>query len=250
MKRIAVWMLLAALHSTSAHAAEPAALPTTPQVPAPTLGSGSRVQPLAGPSGRVLGALRERIGLARPAPEAVQAAGATEHIDAPAAAAPIPEPAACAPCDRCGGSIIPGSPIKRWFCYRPTTGHELPWLRPHPYVGPITGQFPCSSAGCAPCTAGQPGCDPAAGECGRGILGGGRLGRGCRDGTCAPTPDEAFGGYRFAVPENRHVVPRTAPPAATTSYKPTVTPTGLTTPAATPRQPTILESIKRTFSSP
>jgi hypothetical protein len=241
MKRIVVWMLLAVLGSGFATAAEPNLLPTIPQVPAPTLNSESRIVPAAGISGRLLGNLRERIGLSMPANRAV---GSVEPVEA----APIVPLPGCDHCmaagNGCGSSIIPGSPIKRWLCFRPTTGHELPWLRPNPYIGPITGQFRCSSAGCASC-GDQPGCGAgcAKGDGGPGRIGGlGRGGRGCANGTCILPADDVFAGYKFATPERPMAV--IAP--TSTSYKPTVSPTGLATSTA-PRSPTVLESLKRTF---
>ncbi|MCS7022493.1 MAG: hypothetical protein NZU63_11775 [Gemmataceae bacterium] len=47
-------------------------------------------------------------------------------------------------------SIVPGSPIKRWLFFCPTTGKALPWLRPQPFVGPITGTFSCTSGSLLP----------------------------------------------------------------------------------------------------
>jgi hypothetical protein len=43
-------------------------------------------------------------------------------------------------------SILPGSPIKAWLFFHPTAGKALPCFQPRPYVGPITGTFPCISA--------------------------------------------------------------------------------------------------------
>jgi hypothetical protein len=162
--------------------------------------------------------------------------------------------AACNSCgDGCGSSIIAGSPIKAWLCFRPTTGHALPWLRPHPYVGPVTGQFGCSSNG-------GPTCEPAAacganGGCGKGFggIGGhgglGLVGRGYRNGngTCVTPADESFAGYRFAAPLAPNLAPRANGTSNSTSYKPGMLVDGG---ADIPRQPTVLESIKRTFSKP
>jgi hypothetical protein len=241
MKRIVIWMLLAALGPGFATAAEPNLLPTIPQVPAPTLNSESRIIPAAGVSGRVLGNLRERIGLSMSANRVTES---VEQVEA-ASVAPLPGCDHCVSAgSACGSSIIPGSPIKRWLCFRPTTGHELPWLRPNPYIGPITGQFRCSSARCAQC-GGQAGCgaDCAKGDGGQGRIGGlGRGGRGCANGTCIPPADEVFAGYKFATPERSMVV--TTP--TSTSYKPSISPTGLATSTA-PRPPTMLESLKRAF---
>jgi hypothetical protein len=235
MKRITAWMLLVVLGHGSASAAEPSP-PTVPQVPAPVLNPESRVVPAAG---RVLGNLRERIGMSAPVSRVIEPA---EPIEAPSMA-PSPGCDHCMSESRAGGdSIIQGSPIKRWLCFRPTTGHELPWLRPNPYIGPITGQFRCSSAGCVSC-GGPAGCGAGCAK-GDGRMGGlGRGGRGCANGTCIPPADDAFAGYKFATPE-RSII--TTAPTTSTSYKPTVVPTGLTL-STTPRSPTVLESIKRTF---
>ena len=255
MKRFAVWVLLSALAPSAARAEDLPPLPTIPQVPAPTVNADQEVVPASGRSGRLLGSLRERIGLSTQV--------VAEPVEAPelAVAPSAPTPG----CDHCatpgpgghGNSIIPGSPIKRWFCYQPTTGHELPWLRPNPYIGPVTGQFRCSSPdGCSSCgdrsdcsqTAGF-----AKGSGGPGVLRGSVRGRrvagGCANGTCVTPPDEAFPGYRFATPERAGVMERGVGYSTSISYKPTVSPTGLTASAPT-RQPTFLESLKRTFSKP
>lgn len=255
MKRFAAWMLLAALVPGTARADDLPLLPTIPQVPAPTISADTQVVPASGRSGRLLGSLRERIGLSTQV--------ATEPVEAPeAAAVPNAPPPGCDHCATVGrggygNSIIPGSPIKRWFCFQPTTGHELPWLRPNPYIGPVTGQFRCSSPdGCSSCgdrsdcsqTAGF-----AKGSGGPGLLRGmghgGHGGRGCANGTCVTPPDDAFPGYKFATPERAGVMERGVGYSTSISYKPSVAPTGLTASAPT-RQPTFLESLKRTFSKP
>ena len=256
MRRFATWVLLAALVPAAARGDDLPALPTIPQVPAPTINADTHVVQASGRSGRLLGSLRERIGLSTQV--------ATEPVEAPESPDAGVVPSAVPPgCDHCatssrgghGNSIIPGSPIKRWFCYQPTTGHELPWLRPNPYIGPVTGQFRCSSQdGCSSCGGGSD-CSQSAGFAkgsGRaGGLGGGliRGGRGCANGTCVMPPDEAFPGYKFATPERPGVMERGVGYTTSISYKPTVSPTGLASSAPT-RQPTFLESLKRTFSKP
>jgi hypothetical protein len=236
MRWIAASLLLVTFLPRSGRAGEPAILPTVPQVPAPSLHHESAAVHPASASGRVLGSLRSRIGLAFPDE-------GNEPIDS-APSLPATESVGCAPGTSCGGSIIAGSPIKRWLCYRPTTGHELPWLRPHPYVGPITGQLRCSAGACPSC-AETPVCTGGPG-CGKG-LGGRILGRGgCQDGTCVNPADGSFPGYRFASPESPVVPTRGAPIVQSTSYKPTVSPTGITTPASSAqRTSSASEPVKR-----
>ena len=181
MKRLAAWMLLSVLLQGTGTGAEPTPPPTTPQVAAPALKRDSSVLPAAGIAGRV-GTLRERIGLSVRANKTGEAVEPVEASPSPV----VPGCDHCAPANReCGGSVVPGSPIKRWLCFRPTSGHELPWLRPCPYIGPITGQFRCGTAGCTSCgdqaeSAGGAGCAKGAGGLERsGVLG--RGGRGSRE---------------------------------------------------------------------
>ena len=135
--------------------------------------------------------------------------------------APSVEEVPCTTSGRgCGTSVIAGSPIKSWLCFRPTTAHALPWLRPHPYVGPITGQFHCSPTACPQCE-GAPACAAGTG-CGKGLGGG----RGCRNGDCVPPAEGSFPGYKFAQPIAPAVSGRAAPTTTSTSYKPSVPPTG------------------------
>ena len=239
MKRVAVWLLLATVSPGFANAADPAILPTVPQVPSPNLPQEPKVVYATGVVDRVFGPLRERLGMTSPA---------KQSSDAPVAPS---EPANCtadaAGVRSCGASIVPGSPIKSWLCFRPTTGHALPWLQPQEYVGPITGQFRCTSAGCASC-GDKPGCATNGAGSAK-MIGGHRIGgRGCANGTCVLPPDDAFGGYRFATPESPKVT-GISPPPATSNYasnKPTVAPAG--TPAQAAPRTTVLESLKRTFS--
>jgi hypothetical protein len=258
MTRFVACLLLAALAPGAARADDNPPLPTIPQVPVPTIHADTQVVPATGRSGRLLGSLRERIGLATPV--------ATEPVETPESPEAVAVPSTVSPgCDHCakagrggyGNSIIPGSPIKRWFCFQPTTGHELPWLRPNPYIGPVTGQFRCSSQDdCSSC-GGSSDCSQTAGFAkgsGRpGLMGGlgrgGHGGRGCANGTCVTPPDEAFPGYKFATSERPSVLERGVGYSTSISYKPTVSPTGLTASAPT-RQPTFLETLKRTFSKP
>src|SRR5205823_2695003 len=140
---------------------------------------------------------------------------------------------------QCGAPCIPGTPLKSWLCFHPTTGKALPKLNPHPYVGPITGTFPCTScagAGCGPAGCGV-GCGPdgcAAGGLldpalrgglghGRGLAGrfGGRAGRVA---TCAPPPAAAFPGSKSAAPEPPAVPGKAAPPGPVGAYGPPAAP--------------------------
>lgn len=101
--------------------------------------------------------------------------------------------------------------LRAWLGFRPESGDALPKLRPHPYVGPVVGIFPCQpggqsglgGAGGAECADGR--CDPSVGG---GRFGLGRLpARGTRGG-CVPPTDDAFPGYRFATPEHAAVLGR------------------------------------------
>jgi hypothetical protein len=241
MKRPAVALLVVILSPFAARPADAPQAPTRPQVSAPSTVFEATASRGTGAAGRALGSMRDRISLVHPV------AGPASET-APAWIEPAIEAAPCAvPGRDCGGSVIAGSPIKSWLCYRPTTAHALPWLRPHPYVGPVTGQFHCSPTACPEC-AGAPACAPWT-ACGKGVgLGIGHGRGGCRDGTCITPPDEAFAGYKFAQPLSPALAGRPAI-ATSTSYKPGVPPSGM---AAHPesKNPTVLESLKRTFSKP
>jgi hypothetical protein len=235
MHRIAITILVAAAWPTSGLTADAPRAPTSPQVPAPTAAQERSVRPAAA-AGRS-NASRATLG---PSHLVNEVGNSSDQ----AWIAPSIEAAPCAsPGRECGGSVIAGSPIKSWLFYRPTTAHALPWLRPHPYVGPITGQFHCSPAACPQCE-GAPACAAGAG-CGKGLGGG----RGCRNGDCIPPADGAFTGYKFAQPIAPSVSGRAGAVTTSTSYKPAVPPSGLAAPAA-PRTGTVLESLKRTASKP
>jgi hypothetical protein len=233
MKRIVVAMIIAAAWPSGVQSADAPRLPTSPQVPAPSSVQETTDARTAGAAGRVLGPLRDRMSFVHP----------VNDVGSPSAPAWIEPSIEAPPCGvhGCGESVIAGSPIKSWLCFRPTTAHSLPWLRPHPYVGPVTGQFHCSPAASPQCV-GAPACAPGT-ACGRGLIGG----RGCRDGTCVPPPDGVFGGYKFAAPIAPGVAGRTSAPTTTTSYKPGVAPTGIPM-QTTPRTDTVLGSLKRSFS--
>ena len=229
MKRLVAIVLLAGLASgPTARAADPAArlpAPTAPSVPAPVLEKGGAVLPAAGVS-RVVPPIRERVanpltrplGASMPLPTGYQAPVAAA---APAGACPTGD---CGAAD-CGPAKARGACLARfkaWLCFRPTTGDALPKFNPHPYVGPITGTFGCTSAaGCAGgncgtangCAAGA-GC--ATGGCRKGLGGmfGGLFGG---RGGCVPPGDDAFPGYHFATDRGAAAA---VPPAASTSYKP------------------------------
>jgi hypothetical protein len=258
MKRFAAWMLLAALVPGAARGDDHPPLPTVPLVAAPAIKADTEVIPVAARSGRLLGSLRERVGMSiQVATEPMEALEAPEMSGVASAVPPGCDHCAMSGRGGCGNSIIPGSPIKRWFCFQPTTGHELPWLRPNPYIGPVTGQFRCSSQdGCSSC-GDRSDCGPTAGFAKgsggpgalRGSVRGRRVAGGCANGTCVTPPDEAFPGYKFATPERPGVMERGVGYSTSISYKPTVSPTGLASSAPT-HQPTFLESLKRTFSKP
>jgi hypothetical protein len=226
MKRLAAFLLLAGLSQTPARAADPAPgapIPTSPQVPVPALDRNGEVIRTSG------------LRVAMPPRDPVRYAGDAAPQSAPAAPLPAPTgmqvplgfaPAApgAADCGTCAtGRHARGSCYERfrqWLCFQPTTRDALPKLNPHPYVGPITGTFFCTSgAGCG--TGGGAGCPT--GACPPGLVGRGGVmpGRGCNGG-CVPPADDAIAGYRFAPVESSAVAPgRLAQPAAHTTYKPT-----------------------------
>src|SRR5262245_21314856 len=142
MRRVILALLVAAVFPCDARAADVPRIPTSPQVPAPgTVQEATGVR-TAGTANRMLAPLRDRLSPVHPINE----------VDSSPWIAPTIEEAPCAaPGRHCGGSVVAGSPIKSWLCFRPSTAHALPWLRPHPYVGPITGQFLCSPAACPQC---------------------------------------------------------------------------------------------------
>jgi hypothetical protein len=236
MKRLIAGLLLAGLMQvTPARAADPnflpaTILPTTPRVPAPVLSQGGTIQ--ASAVSRVMIPLRDRV------------ASSPIRSDAPPVTTPMPLPTGYAgpqagpytgyagggcPTPDCGTCAAPRfrgagyDRFKAWLCFRPTAGDALPKFNPHPYVGPIAGTFPCTSAaGCAPGTGTcAPGNGCAAVDVGRGGLAArfGLLGSGCRDGGCVPPADDAIPGYRFA---GNHPPATAAPfaPLGYTTYKP------------------------------
>jgi hypothetical protein len=273
MKRIAALLLLAVWPGSPAQGADPA-LPTIPRIPPPVVYEEAPVVAASGQADRILAPIRERTGLTLagnfapasyapadcnscPAPTTARECGTSVIAGSPIkawlhSAATVP----------CGTPVCPGSPIKAWLCFRPTTGHALPWLNPHPYVGPIAGTFPCHPvAGCGPngcAPAGKPacatpGCPPR--------LGIGLPGRGCNgngNGICVPPSEGAFPGYRFATPETPAITGKAAygVPSVSTSYKPAVLPTGVapTAPSSvstdSQRSPTVMQALKRTFAKP
>jgi hypothetical protein len=236
MRRIAITLFVTAAWPTITIAADAPRLPTSPQVPAPTAGQERSVRP-ASAAGRANAPAKALLG---PSHNVNEVANSSDQPWI----APSVEEAPCTTSGRgCGTSIIAGSPIKSWLCFRPTTAHALPWLRPHPYVGPITGQFHCSPAACPQCE-GAPACAAGTG-CGKGLGGG----RGCRNGDCIPPAEGSFPGYKFAQPLAPAISGRAAPTTSSTSYKPSIPPTGGAAPAA-PRTGTVLESFKRTASKP
>lgn len=275
MKRVAL-LLLAVWPGSFARSADPA-LPTIPRIPPPVVYEEAPVVTESGQADRILAPIRERTGLTLAGNFAPASDARAECNSCPAAATPrecgtsiiagspikarlhsfathnrsVPD----------GSSICPGSPIKAWLCFRPTTGHALPWLNPHPYVGPIAGTFPChpvtgcGANGCAP-TTGNPACTTP--DCAPRVgLGLGLAGRGCngnRNGICVPPAEGALPGYRFATPERPAIngQPATGVPSVTTSYKPAILPSGVA-PAVTPdsqRSPTVIQALKRTFGKP
>lgn len=240
MRRVILALLVAAVFPCDARTADAPRVPTSPQVQAPgTVQEATGVR-TAGAANRVLGPLRDRLSL-------VHLINEVDSSSSAAWIAPTIEEAPCvAPGRQCGGSVVAGSPIKSWLFYRPSTAHALPWLRPHPYVGPVTGQFLCSPAACPQCT-GTPACAPGT-ACARGA--GVGAGRGCRNGDCIPPADEVFNGYKFAQPIAPGVMGRSAAPTTTsTSYKQGVPPSG-TSASTAPKTGTVLESLKRNFSKP
>jgi hypothetical protein len=238
MRQVILALFVAAVLPCDARTADAPRVPTSPQVPVP--GTEATSVHTAGTANRMLVPLRDRFSLVHPINE-------VDSTSSAAWIAPTIEEAPCAtPGRHCGGSVVAGSPIKSWLFYRPSTAHALPWLRPHPYVGPVAGQFHCSPAACPQCT-GASACAPGT-ACGRGL--GVGAGRGCRNGDCIPPADEVFNGYKFAQPIAPGVMGRTAVPTTTsTSYKQGVAPSG-TSESTAPKTGTVLESLKRNFSKP
>ncbi len=191
MNRLA-WVLVFAV-SSPVRAGEPVVIPTTPQVPPPP--------PLKSGDTRILGAGRALLRAGSVDPDSTALA-----LPLPTGYAPVG--AGCAADDGGPGGRSAWQKFKQWLCYQPTTGDALPRFRPHPYVGPVAGTFPCKAeANRAVEVVGSGTCENGAG----GTLGKGRFGpglmpaRGCK-GPCVPPSEEAFPGYHFAQAENPAVV--------------------------------------------
>lgn len=167
MKR---WYLVAAvagLWSFAPLSAQEGSLaPTAPVVPTPVLQSGKLIAPSG--SGN-WGTSSRQFALTKWSPFRNPAtASATEPVSPSAANYVHPTPptpvgggdGSCGP-GGCGGRERVGwDRVKAFLCYHPSKT-ELPKLRPTPYVTPLIGMFPCSSApngGCATAngTYGQP----------------------------------------------------------------------------------------------
>ena len=215
MNRLA-WVLVFAV-SSPVRAGEPVVIPTTPQVPPPP--------PLKSGETRFLGAGR------------VLLRGGVADFDSTARGLPLPTGYDAVrgghvaddsgPADGGGsGGRSAWQRFKQWLCYQPTTRDALPRFQPHPYVGPVTGTFPCRAEGTGaggfaatgPGTAGTGGASVcgtgAGGPLGRGRLGPGLMpARGCK-GPCVPPSEEAFPGYHFAHAENPAVVAKGPGPVA------------------------------------
>ncbi len=185
MKRLAAVLLLAGLSHAPIRANDPVLLPTTPQIPSPHTDANRRVAPDSG-GGRFLIRIRADSyeGSAMPLPTGYSypalggcPSGNCEHA----------EQRSC------------WQKFKAWACFQPTTRDALPKLRPHPYVGPITGTFTCGSVGAPGCAVGAP--TPTGCATGCAAEGMGRFGflpaRSCK-GQCVPPADDAIPGYRFA----------------------------------------------------
>jgi hypothetical protein len=213
MKRLIAALLLAGLMpATPARASDPnflpgTVLPTMPQVPAPVLAQGGTIHQASAVS-RVILPLRERV-----------AASPVRGEVPPAPAMPLPTgfaaPQAGLYAGYAGGACATGDcatpcgrgacydRFKAWLCFQ-RAPDSLPKFNPHPYVGPIAGTFPCTSAAGYGCATGGAAVD--AGRCGHGGL----FGAGCRGG-CVPPADDAIPGYRFAGYQ---------PPATASSFAP------------------------------
>lgn len=139
---------VALLSGSAVWGAEPRPLPTSPQVPPLTLTvappeRGSGVPYVA----RIHVPLGERAALAlREQAEAVAYPGMGDS--------PLSLHGTRNTSPSGVRSIIPGSPLKAWLFFHPTTAKALPCFQPQPYVGPISGTFPCTSA--APRGGGDP----------------------------------------------------------------------------------------------
>ena len=241
MKRFAVVLLLAGLSQGSpSSSAEPRpdtfqAIPTAPQIPTPLLENGTVSPGSDSPRLSLQGRIRNTLGFAN-----ADAAPAT--LPLPTGYAPAPSGGCASP--GCGPSGC-GSSAKRsfaehfkaWLCFYPSPGPKLPLFNPHPYVGPITGFYPCSpctGAGCYSdgCAGGEPGRNGPIGRVGPLLSP-----RGCK-GNCVPPASDAIPGYRFAEPSSP---PATTPmmtppatPASYTTYKPMTQPTPANDPLSRP----------------
>lgn len=118
---------------------EPRPLPTTPQVPPLRL----TVEPTPRTPGSPYSArIHVPSGERRVSIPREQTASAV-HPASDATALSPPWPGSASP--SAVRSIIPGSPIKAWLFFYPTTGKALPCFAPRPYVGPISGTFSCTA---------------------------------------------------------------------------------------------------------
>jgi hypothetical protein len=217
MKRIATIFLLAGLlHVAPIPAADfrpSQAIPTTPQVPVPTMeNSGS-------------------MPIGQPAPTGLAMAPGSAY------AAP-----GCSTCATSKGSKC--ERFKAWLCFYPAKGEMLPLLNPHPYVGPVMGIYPCTASAGGTCGGASVGCAGSDSEnsVGKGPRTGpawatkdskdaqdpshtgfaARLGailppRGCKGG-CVPPSEAALPGYRFAGAESPAVTGQTSMPPLPTGY--------------------------------
>lgn len=239
MKRLVTLLLVAGLTLPFARAIDPRVvvvpatpLPTSPQVPPPVIQQAGGILP-ASKASRLAAPAPERSAYvpnpSSPARGEMPLPTGFTLVNNGTASGPACAPAGdCAPCDGKSRSCL--SRLKDWACFHGTSGGVLPVLRPQPYIGPVVGIFPCTSAaGCG--YANGNGCGPAGCAAGGACAADGQqqTGRGGllaslrgNRGQCISPADDAIPGYRFAAGQQSPpaAVGVYAQPAAQTVYKP------------------------------
>lgn len=143
--------------------------------------------------------------------------------EAPAVASPMPVSMPTAESPAGVRSLIPGSPVKAWLFFHPTTGHALPLLRPRPYVGQVAGSFPCTSAPDVIAN-GNDGCCSNSGRGRRDVLPAMDISRDQATAKPTPTPRPPAAatppGYRYAVSVHPKVYEQLLTPVQRSAYTP------------------------------
>jgi hypothetical protein len=136
-----LWLIgVAVVCGAKVGAAEPRPLPTVPQIPPLSLTAEPPPRGMASPyTTRIHVPLGERRTSAlREQSEAAPPPSANDSLMSPhVVGRSFPSGVR---------SLIPGSPIKAWLFFHPTTGKALPCFQPQPYVGPVSGTFGCTAA--------------------------------------------------------------------------------------------------------